>query len=135
MSFAAAMTASTTQQINQLVALRMGEVWPPMLARAIATVDHMSQGRQTVHQLISSDLPGLRESNEERYARSSEIIQILQKMWQTQGPMKWEGKYYHFELPTCEPAQPFSRMVDRCFTSEAFRHLHNNYVPNIVMSF
>ncbi len=107
MSFAAAMTAST-QQINQLVALRMGEVWPPMLARAIATVDHMSQGRLCIN-IISSDLPGLRESNEERYARSSEIIQILQKMWQTQGPMKWEGKYYHFELPTCEPAQPFQQ--------------------------
>ncbi len=40
LTFAAAMGPQTTQ-INQLVALRMGEVWPPMLARASATVDHI----------------------------------------------------------------------------------------------
>ena len=31
--------AVRTKQINQLVALRMGEVHPPMLGRAIATLD------------------------------------------------------------------------------------------------
>jgi hypothetical protein len=48
LTFAAAM-APQTRQINQLVALRMGEVWPPMLARAIATVDHIAKG-PPVHQ-------------------------------------------------------------------------------------
>ena len=72
MAFAAAM-AVQTQQISQLVAVRMGEVWPQMLARAIATVDHIAKGRLTVI-IISSDLPGQKESNEDRYARSSEII-------------------------------------------------------------
>jgi alkanesulfonate monooxygenase len=107
LSFASAM-AVRTKQINQLVALRMGEVWPPMLARAISTVDHIAQGRLTLN-IISSDLPGLKESNEVRYERSSEVIQILQKMWATDGPLEWKGKYYNFTLPNCDPAKPYQQ--------------------------
>lgn len=107
MTFATAMAAQT-RQINQLVALRMGEVWPPMLARAIATADHIAQGRLAIN-IISSDLPGLKESNEDRYERSSEIIQILQKLWTTDGPLEWKGRFYNFKLPTCEPAKPFQQ--------------------------
>ena len=107
LTFAAAMTASTSR-INQLVALRMGEVWPPMLARAIATVDHMASGRLCIN-IISSDLPGMRESNETRYARSSEIIQILQALWRTGGALEWRGQYYNFDLPSCEPAQTYQQ--------------------------
>jgi alkanesulfonate monooxygenase len=107
MAFAAAL-APQTRQINQLVALRMGEVWPPMLARAISTLDHLSQGRLALN-IISSDLPGLKESNEDRYARSSEIIQILQKLWSTNGPLQWRGRFYNFDLASCEPAKPFQQ--------------------------
>ena len=107
LAFAAAM-APQTQQINQLVALRMGEVWPPMLARAIATVDHIAKGRLCIN-IISSDLPGAKESNEDRYERSSEIIQILQKLWSTDGPLEWKGRFYDFSLPTCEPAKPYQQ--------------------------
>jgi len=107
MAFAAAMAAQT-KLISQLVALRMGEVWPPMLARAIATVDHIAQGRLTLN-IISSDLPGAKESNEDRYARSSEIIQILQKLWVTDGPLEWRGRFYNFNLPNCGPAKPFQQ--------------------------
>ncbi len=107
LTFAAAMAPQTTQ-INQLVALRMGEVWPPMLARAIATVDHLAQGRLVLN-IISSDLPGRKESNEDRYARSSEIIQILQKLWTTDGPLEWNGRFYQFSLPDCDPAKPYQQ--------------------------
>lgn len=107
LSFAAAM-APQTRQINQLVALRMGEVWPPMLARAISTVDHLSKGRLCLN-IISSDMPGMKESNEVRYARSSEIIQILQKLWTTDGPLEWKGAHYNFSLPTCEPAKTYQQ--------------------------
>ena len=102
LAFAAAM-APQTQQINQLVALRMGEVWPPMLARALATVDHIAKGRLCI-KIISSDMPGTKESNEVRYARASEIIQILQGLWRTDGPFEWKGEFYQISLPTTEPA-------------------------------
>jgi len=107
LTFAAAL-AGRTRQIRQLVALRMGEVWPPMLARAIATVDHLSEGRLCLN-VISSDLPGLKESNEDRYARSGEVIQILQALWGRTGPLEWRGRFYQFELPTSEPAQPYQQ--------------------------
>jgi alkanesulfonate monooxygenase len=107
LTFAAAM-GPQTHQINQLVALRMGEVWPPMLARAIATVDHLTQGRLCIN-IISSDLPGQKESNETRYARASEIIQILQGLWRTDGPYEWHGQFYDITLPTTEPAKPYQQ--------------------------
>jgi len=103
LAFAAAMAPQTTQ-INQLVALRMGEVWPPMLARAIATLDHIAKGRLCIN-IISSDMPGTKESNEVRYNRSSEIIQILQKLWTTDGPFEWNGEFYKLSLPTTDPAK------------------------------
>ena len=40
-----------------LVAVRCGELWPPQLARQLATLDRMLGGRLTVN-IISSDVPG-----------------------------------------------------------------------------
>lgn len=107
LTFAAAMFPQT-QQINQLVALRMGEVWPPMLARAIATVDHIATGRLCLN-IISSDMPGIKESNEVRYSRSSEIIRILKSLWTTDGAFQWQGEHYQFALPTTDPAKPYQQ--------------------------
>ena len=106
LTFAAAM-APQVRQINLLVALRMGEVWPPMLARAISTVDHIAKGKLCIN-IISSDLPGMKESNEDRYARSSEIINILQAMW-SQDTLDFHGKYYQATLPTTEPAKTYQQ--------------------------
>lgn len=108
LTFAAAM-AVRTQQINQLTAIRMGEVWPPMLARAIATLDHISAGRLCIN-IISSDLPGLKEDNETRYQRSSEIIAILKALWKHPGgTFEWSGRFHNFTLPTAEPAQTYQQ--------------------------
>ena len=46
-----------TKDINFLPAIRCGEIHPPMLARTIATIDHMVKGRLTLN-IISSNLPG-----------------------------------------------------------------------------
>jgi alkanesulfonate monooxygenase len=105
--FASAL-APQTRQINLLVALRMGEVWPPMLARSLATLDHILQGRLTIN-IISSDMPGLKEDNQARYERSSEIIQIIQGLWRTDGPYEFKGRYYNISLPTTEPAKTYQQ--------------------------
>ena len=49
--------APATSQINLLAAIRCGEIWPTMLGRSIATIDHILQGRVTIN-IISSNLPG-----------------------------------------------------------------------------
>lgn len=107
LAFAAAI-GPQTKQINLLIALRMGEVWPPMLARALATVDHALKGRMCIN-IISSDMPGTKESNEVRYERASEIIQILQGLWRTDGPFEHSGTHYKISLPTTEPAKPYQQ--------------------------
>jgi alkanesulfonate monooxygenase len=106
LGFAFAM-APQTQQINQLVALRMGEVHPPMLGRAIAGLDHMSKGRITIN-IISSDLPGLKESNDVRYERSDEVIQILKQGW-TQDRIEFHGKYYDIAPISAAPAKTWQQ--------------------------
>ena len=104
-SFAAGM-ATITKQINFLVAIRCGELHPPMLARTIASLDHMLKGRLTIN-IISSDLPGMKLSSKERYARSREVIQILKQSW-TQDQIHFKGKYYQLDLNT-RPVQPYQQ--------------------------
>ena len=105
LSFAAGM-AAITKQINFLVAIRCGELHPPMLARTIASLDHMLKGRLTIN-IISSDLPGMELSSKERYARSREVIQILKQSW-TQDQIKFKGKYYQLDLNT-RPVKPYQQ--------------------------
>jgi alkanesulfonate monooxygenase len=76
----AATAAVQTKQINLLTAVRTGEIHPPMLARHIATLDHMLKGRLTVN-IINSDLPGLKEDAALRYKRCEEVIEILRMGW------------------------------------------------------
>ncbi len=99
--------AVLTKQINQLVALRMGEIYPPMLARSIATLDHISKGRLTLN-IISSDLPGMKESNAERYARSEEILIILKQCW-TQDTVEFQGRFYQVNALNTQPAKPYQQ--------------------------
>lgn len=105
LSFVAGM-APLTQQINLLAAIRCGEVHPPMLARTIATLDHMLKGRLTIN-IISSNLPGTQLSSPERYARSREVIQILKQAW-TQDQIDFKGQYYQLDLPT-GPVKPYQQ--------------------------
>ena len=97
LAFVAGM-APLTEQINLLAAIRCGEVHPPMLARSIATLDHMLKGRLTIN-IISSDLPGDQLESSERYARSREVIEILKQAWSKE-EIDFQGKYYQFNLPT-----------------------------------
>lgn len=103
--FVAAM-APLTRQMNMLAAVRCGEVHPPMLARTLATIDHMMQGRLTVN-IISSDLPGEKLSSEARYQRSREVIVILKQAW-TQDRINFKGDFYEIDLPT-EPVKPYQQ--------------------------
>ena len=105
LSYVAGM-APLTEQINFLAAVRCGELHPPMLARTIATLDHMLKGRLTVN-IISSDLPGTKLSSPERYARSREVIEILKQSW-TQDRIEFNGKYYQLNLPT-DAVKPYQQ--------------------------
>jgi alkanesulfonate monooxygenase len=77
-AFAAAI-APMTETIRLLMAVRVGESWPPQLARQIATLDQILGGRLTIN-IISSDLPGETLSSAPRYARTVEAMHILRTL-------------------------------------------------------
>ena len=98
--------ATLTKQINFLAAIRCGEVHPPMLARAIATLDHILKGRLTIN-IISSDLPGNKLESSKRYARSIEVIEILKQAW-TKDEINFQGDFYKINLPSA-PVKPYQQ--------------------------
>lgn len=97
--------APITNRINMLAAVRCGEMQPIMLARTIATLDHMLEGRLTVN-IISSDFPGQQEPSPFRYQRSREVVEILKQAW-TQGEINYQGQVYDFSGLTTDPVQPY----------------------------
>jgi alkanesulfonate monooxygenase len=97
--------APITDKINMLAAVRCGEVQPIMLARTIATLDHMLQGRLTVN-IISSDFPGEKADSAYRYQRSREVVQILKQAW-TRDEIIFEGQVYNFQGLTTDPVRPY----------------------------
>jgi alkanesulfonate monooxygenase len=97
--------APITSKINLLAAVRCGEMQPIMLARTIATLDHMLQGRLTVN-IISSDFPGQKEPSPYRYQRSREVVEILKQAW-TRDEINHEGEVYNFSGLTTDPARPY----------------------------
>ncbi len=104
LSFVAGM-APLTEQMNFLAAIRCGEVQPIMLARTVATLDHMLKGRLILN-VISSDFPGETASNEYRYRRSWEVVEILKQAW-TQETINYQGEIYNFQNLATDPVKPY----------------------------
>lgn len=103
----AAGIAHRTQQMNLLLAIRTGEIHPPMLARHIATLDHLLQGRLTIN-IINSDLPGCKEDPALRYQRCAEVIEILQQAW-TKEEINHSGSVYpRFQMKT-DPVKTYQQ--------------------------
>jgi alkanesulfonate monooxygenase len=99
--------APITSKINMLAAVRCGEMQPIMLARTVATLDHMLQGRLTIN-IISSDFPGEKADSAFRYRRSREVVEILRQAW-SQDKINYEGEVYSFKDVWTEPAKPYQQ--------------------------
>lgn len=77
-AFTAAIARSTTR-IAPIVAVRMGELWLPQLARQLATLDQLLGGRMVVN-IISSELPGEVLDAAPRYRRTLEHMHALRAL-------------------------------------------------------
>ncbi len=106
LTFASAM-APLTDNINLLAAIRCGELHPAMLARTVATLDHILKGRLTLN-VISSNFPGEDASSEYRYQRSREVVQILKQAW-TQDEINFEGQIYNLKGLSTDPVRPYQQ--------------------------
>ncbi len=98
-AFAAAI-ATMVKNIRLLMAVRIGESWPPQLARQIATIDQILGGRLTVN-IISSDMPGETMDSEPRYRRTVEAMHILKTLLNGEA-LDHDGEFWKLQV---EPAR------------------------------
>jgi alkanesulfonate monooxygenase len=94
-AFASAI-ATLTRRIRLLMAVRVGESWPPQLARQIATIDQIAGGRLNIN-IISSDLPGETLESAPRYARTVEAMHILRTLLDGK-PIDHDGDFWKLKL-------------------------------------
>ena len=92
----AAGVAPLLRRMRLLMAVRIGEMWPPQLARQIATIDRMLGGRLTVN-IISSDMPGEKLASTPRYARTVEAMSILKTMLNGEA-LDHQGEFWNLKL-------------------------------------
>lgn len=92
----AAGIAPMLRRLALLMAVRVGESWPPQLARQIATIDRMLGGRLKVN-IISSDLPGETLASAPRYARTVEAMHILKTLLNGE-PLDHDGDFWKLKL-------------------------------------
>lgn len=126
-AFASAI-ATHTEQIHLLLAVRIGEMWLPQLARQLATVDQLAGGRLTIN-IISSDMPGQELASEPRYRRTVEYMHGLRALLDGER-LEISGDFADFDLdppriatvnPGCPPMYfgGFSEAAKECAAEAA----------------
>jgi alkanesulfonate monooxygenase len=89
-AFAAAV-ATQTEHINLLLAVRMGELVVPQLARQLTTIDQIAGGRLMLN-IISSNVPGEALPGPDRYGRTLEFMAALRTLMSGQ-PLDMSGRF------------------------------------------
>jgi alkanesulfonate monooxygenase len=96
----AAHAAAITSKLGFLVAHRPGFTQPTLAARQLATLDQLSGGRVAVHIITGgADEEMARDGDvgttkAERYARTDEYLDILQREWNSAQPFDHSGRFY-----------------------------------------
>jgi alkanesulfonate monooxygenase len=92
----AAGIAPLLSRMQLLVAVRMGEMWPPQLARQLASIDQMLGGRLTIN-IISSEPPGQKLESAPRYRRTLEIMRVLRDLLDGK-PVDFRGEFVNVTI-------------------------------------
>ncbi|MCX8280625.1 LLM class flavin-dependent oxidoreductase [Phyllobacterium sp. 0TCS1.6C] len=90
---------SVTRNLNVMIAHRPGFTAPTIAARQLATLDHISGGRVGVHIITGGNDVELAQdgdhlTKDERYARTSEYLDIVRQEWTSAEPFDYDGRYY-----------------------------------------
>lgn len=92
--------AAHTDHLKFLVAHRPGFVMPTLAARTAATFDNLTDGRLWLH-IISGGADGEQRrdgdwiGHDERYERTDEYLEIMRRMWTSEKPFDFEGRFYN----------------------------------------
>jgi FMNH2-dependent dimethyl sulfone monooxygenase len=105
--------AAVTKKLELMVAVRPTFHNPALLAKQAANIDHISNGRLTLNVVSSwwadeATKYGIQfDEHDDRYARTSEWLEVLNGCWNQQG-FSYQGKYYRVEDNVLSP-KPVSR--------------------------
>jgi alkanesulfonate monooxygenase len=92
--------ASVTDRLKILIAHRPGFTAPTVLARQFATLDQLTKGRIAINVITGGDHRELVHDGDsvadkdERYARTSEFLDIARLEWTSEQPFDYHGQYY-----------------------------------------
>jgi len=119
-AFASAI-AVETNRIKLLLAVRLGELVVPQLARQVATLQHIAGGRLVIN-AISSDIPGETLSSAARYRRTTESIAVLRTLLRGERA-DFDGQFItaHVDAPRIAVQNPHDPVVYFGGLSEAAR--------------
>ena len=92
--------ASVTKRLNFMIAHRPGFTAPTVAARQLATLDQFTGGRVAVHIITGGSDDELAKdgdhlTKDERYARTSEYLDIVRQEWTSEKPFDYKGDYYN----------------------------------------
>jgi alkanesulfonate monooxygenase len=91
--------AAHTEKLGYLVAHRPGFVAPTLMARKIATFDHLTNGRLAVHVITGKtddeqQGDGDFTAKPERYRRAAEYLELMKLAWSSERPFDFSGAFY-----------------------------------------
>lgn len=114
-----AMVLARSRTIRMLVAARPGYMNPVLLARMIAAMDQLSDGRVAVNLIAGqSDAEAVQDGillpKEERYALMDEEVSILKALWTERGAVTFEGRHHQVNGARISP-KPLQRPHPRFY--------------------
>src|ERR1044071_9967326 len=91
--------AQHTERLGFLIAHRPGFVAPTLMARKIATFDHLTGGRLAVHVITGKTDEeqhgdGDFSPKSERYRRAAEYLELMKLAWSRHAPLALPGEFY-----------------------------------------
>ncbi|MFM0646026.1 dimethyl sulfone monooxygenase SfnG [Paraburkholderia bryophila] len=128
-SFSQALLHATTK-LKVLAAILPGPWSPAVVAKQIATIDHISNGRigiNVVSGWFKGEFTAIGEpwlEHDERYRRSREFIEALKGIW-TQDNFTYRGDFYRFNNYTLSP-KPVQKPYPEIFQGGSSRAARDN---------
>lgn len=113
-----AMVAAQTERITPLMATRCGFIAPTIMAKMIATLDQMTNGRVSINLIAGGSAAemaadGSFYTHDERYEVMDETVSLMKRVWTESEPVDHAGEYFKVDgavvlpKPYQSPHPPF----------------------------
>jgi FMNH2-dependent dimethyl sulfone monooxygenase len=90
-----------TKRINVFATVHTAFIHPVVAAKQLATADQLGKGRLGLNIVAGWNKPEydafgveLPQAHPDRYALAQEWYELVQKIWNHEGPFDWQGKFY-----------------------------------------